>query len=98
MQIYIYISVVVNTLTNKCALMCQGDDEQWERAMEYVSVVSELNYMTQVVIMLYEDPTKDPCSEQQFHVELHFSPGVNLCVETDQPPGTIETREGTFFF
>ena len=26
--------------------------------MEYVSAVSELNYMTQVVIMLYEDPTK----------------------------------------
>ena len=33
-------------------------DEQWSRAMEYVSKVSELNYMTQIVIMLYEDPTK----------------------------------------
>lgn len=33
-------------------------DEQWSRAMEYVSLVSELNYMTQIVIMLYEDPTK----------------------------------------
>jgi len=33
-------------------------DEQWSRAMEYVSSVSELNYMTQIVIMLYEDPTK----------------------------------------
>ena len=26
----------------------QSKDEQWQRAMEYVSVVSELNYMTQV--------------------------------------------------
>jgi len=26
--------------------------------MEYVNSVSELNYMTQIVIMLYEDPTK----------------------------------------
>ncbi len=26
----------------------QGKDEQWTRAMEYVSLVSELNYMTQV--------------------------------------------------
>ena len=33
-------------------------DEQWTRAMEYVNSVSELNYMTQIVIMLYEDPTK----------------------------------------
>ena len=33
-------------------------DEQWIRATEYVNSVSELNYMTQIVIMLYEDPTK----------------------------------------
>ena len=26
----------------------QGQDEQWRRAMEYVSLVSEFNYMTQV--------------------------------------------------
>jgi len=26
--------------------------------MEYINSVSELNYMTQIVIMLYEDPTK----------------------------------------
>lgn len=44
--------------------------------MEYVSMVSELNYMSQVVVMLYEDPTKDPSSEERFHVELHFSPGL----------------------
>ncbi|KAF2893733.1 hypothetical protein ILUMI_12427 [Ignelater luminosus] len=62
-------------------------DEQWHRAMEYISMVSELNYMSQVVIMLYEDPTKDPCSEERFHVELHFSPGVNCCVQKNLPPG-----------
>ena len=33
-------------------------DEQWGRAMEYIDRVSELNYMTQIVIMMYEDPTK----------------------------------------
>ncbi|XP_045479227.1 inositol hexakisphosphate and diphosphoinositol-pentakisphosphate kinase 2 isoform X10 [Harmonia axyridis] len=63
------------------------NDEQWRRAMEYVSMVSELNYMSQVVIMLYEDPTKDPSSEERFHVELHFSPGVNCCVQKNLPPG-----------
>ena len=55
--------------------------------MEYVSLVSELNYMTQVVIMLYEDPTKEVSSDERFHVELHFSPGVNCCVHKELPPG-----------
>nr|XP_036227091.1 inositol hexakisphosphate and diphosphoinositol-pentakisphosphate kinase isoform X12 [Bactrocera oleae] len=63
------------------------NDEQWRRAMDYISMVSELNYMSQVVIMLYEDPTKDPTSEERFHVELHFSPGVNCCVQKNLPPG-----------
>ena len=67
--------------------LVQGHDEQWRRAMEYVSLVSELNYMTQIVVMLYEDPTKEGNSEERFHVELHFSPGVNCCVQKDLPPG-----------
>ncbi|XP_074605166.1 inositol hexakisphosphate and diphosphoinositol-pentakisphosphate kinase isoform X2 [Brevipalpus obovatus] len=62
-------------------------DEQWCRAMKYVSTVSELNYMTQIAIMLYEDPTKDPTSEDRFHVELHFSPGVVCCVQKNIPKG-----------
>lgn len=33
-------------------------DQQWKRAMDYLSAVSELNYMTQIVIMLYEDNNK----------------------------------------
>lgn len=63
------------------------NDEQWSRAMQYISMVSELNYMSQIVIMLYEDPTKDPTTEERFHVELHFSPGVNCCVQKNLPPG-----------
>merc|ERR1719468_212569 len=47
--------------------LVDSNDEQWQRAMEYVSLVSELNYMTQVVIMLYEDPTKDISSDERFH-------------------------------
>eukprot|EP00095_Tigriopus_kingsejongensis_P003820 maker-scaffold278_size225338-snap-gene-1.22 protein:Tk03820 transcript:maker-scaffold278_size225338-snap-gene-1.22-mRNA-1 annotation:"inositol hexakisphosphate and diphosphoinositol-pentakisphosphate kinase-like isoform x8" len=67
--------------------LVDSKDEQWQRAMEYVSLVSELNYMTQVVVMLYEDPTKDQMSDERFHVELHFSPGVNCCVQKELPPG-----------
>ncbi|XP_050725951.1 inositol hexakisphosphate and diphosphoinositol-pentakisphosphate kinase 2-like isoform X8 [Eriocheir sinensis] len=62
-------------------------DEQWSRAMDYIGAVSELNYLSQIVVMLYEDPTKDPSSDNRFHVELHFSPGVNCCVHKNLPPG-----------
>lgn len=75
------------TVLRHGGLLDVGKDEQWRRAMEYVSMVSELNYMSQIVIMLYEDPTKDPCSDERFHIELHFSPGVNCCVQKNLPPG-----------
>ncbi|CAH0551016.1 unnamed protein product [Brassicogethes aeneus] len=75
------------TVLRHGGLLDTKKDEQWRRAMEYVSMVSELNYMSQIVIMLYEDPTKDPCSEERFHIELHFSPGVNCCVQKNLPPG-----------
>ena len=41
-------------------------DEQWRRATEYVSAVSELSYLSQIIIMLYEDPAKDEESDQRF--------------------------------
>uniref|UniRef100_A0A8C5EDM3 Inositol hexakisphosphate and diphosphoinositol-pentakisphosphate kinase n=1 Tax=Gouania willdenowi TaxID=441366 RepID=A0A8C5EDM3_GOUWI len=60
-------------------------DQQWKRAMDYLSAVSELNYMTQIVIMLYEDNNK-LSSEERFHVELHFSPGVKGVEEEENAP------------
>lgn len=67
--------------------MDESKDEQWRRAMDYVSAVSELNYMTQIVIMLYEDQTKDQSSDDRFHVEIHFSPGVVCCLQKNLPVG-----------
>ncbi|XP_063305031.1 inositol hexakisphosphate and diphosphoinositol-pentakisphosphate kinase 1 isoform X3 [Pelobates fuscus] len=67
-------------------LLEEQNDQQWKRAMDYLSAVSELNYMTQIVIMLYEDNNKDPSSEERFHVELHFSPGVKGCEEDEKAP------------
>ncbi|XP_030045498.1 LOW QUALITY PROTEIN: inositol hexakisphosphate and diphosphoinositol-pentakisphosphate kinase 1 [Microcaecilia unicolor] len=67
-------------------LLDEFKDQQWKRAMDYLSAVSELNYMTQIVIMLYEDNNKDPSSEERFHVELHFSPGVKGCEEDENAP------------
>ncbi|XP_049327100.1 inositol hexakisphosphate and diphosphoinositol-pentakisphosphate kinase 2 isoform X4 [Astyanax mexicanus] len=68
-------------------LLDEEKDQQWKRAMDYLSAVSELNYMTQIVIMLYEDNNKDSSSEERFHVELHFSPGVKVCEEENAPMG-----------
>jgi hypothetical protein len=59
-------------------------------------MVSELNYMSQIVIMLYEDPTKDPYSEERWckllmpevdvksfvvKIQQHISHMVILCAE-----------------
>ncbi|KAM3925717.1 inositol hexakisphosphate and diphosphoinositol-pentakisphosphate kinase 1 isoform 3-T5 [Leptodactylus fuscus] len=67
-------------------LLDESKDQQWKRAMDYLSAVSELNYMTQIVIMLYEDNNKEASSEERFHVELHFSPGVKGCEEDEKAP------------
>ncbi|XP_053330462.1 inositol hexakisphosphate and diphosphoinositol-pentakisphosphate kinase 2 isoform X2 [Spea bombifrons] len=68
------------------SLCDETKDEQWKRAMDYLNFVNELNYMTQIVIMLYEDPNKDLSSEERFHVELHFSPGAKGCEEDKNLP------------
>ncbi|XP_066504662.1 inositol hexakisphosphate and diphosphoinositol-pentakisphosphate kinase 1 isoform X2 [Hoplias malabaricus] len=67
-------------------LLNEEKDEQWKQAMDYLSAVTELNYMTQIVIMLYEDNNKDPSSEERFHVELHFSPGVKGYKDEENAP------------
>ncbi|XP_057577921.1 inositol hexakisphosphate and diphosphoinositol-pentakisphosphate kinase 1 isoform X2 [Hippopotamus amphibius kiboko] len=67
-------------------LLDETNDAQWQRALAYLSAISELNYMTQIVIMLYEDNTQDPLSEERFHVELHFSPGVKGVEEEGSAP------------
>ncbi|XP_017650882.1 inositol hexakisphosphate and diphosphoinositol-pentakisphosphate kinase 1 isoform X5 [Nannospalax galili] len=67
-------------------LLDETQDTQWQRALAYLSAISELNYMTQIVIMLYEDNTRDPLSEERFHVELHFSPGVKGVEEEGSAP------------
>lgn len=47
-------------------------DQQWKRAMDYLSAVSELNYMTQIVIMLYEDNNKVHLALTVFSAPLRY--------------------------
>ncbi|CAF1164848.1 unnamed protein product [Adineta ricciae] len=61
-------------------LLDTSSDQQWKRSMDYLDTVSELNYLTQIVIMLYEDSSEEENSEKRFHVELHFSPGAYGCL------------------
>lgn len=55
-----FIFIFMSAAYAKCFwfFLQETKDEQWKRAMDYLKVVSELNYMTQIVIMLYEDPNK----------------------------------------
>lgn len=57
-------------------LLNTNQDEQWKRSMEFLSAISELNYLSQIVIMLYEDSSKEITSDDRFHIEIHFSSGV----------------------
>ncbi|XP_056016009.1 inositol hexakisphosphate and diphosphoinositol-pentakisphosphate kinase 2-like isoform X4 [Ostrea edulis] len=54
----------------------ENADEQWEKALDFINNTPELNYMTQIIIMMFEDPSKDSSSDERFHIELHFSPGA----------------------
>ena len=35
-------------------------------------------FLSQIVIMLYEDPNQPVDSKERFHIELHFSPGEKI--------------------
>jgi hypothetical protein len=50
-QSYMYVFIDWFLFQENC-------DEQWEKAMQFLSATAELNYMTQIVIMMFEDPTK----------------------------------------
>ncbi|CAG5126097.1 unnamed protein product, partial [Candidula unifasciata] len=51
-------------------------DEQWKRSMDFIGACAELNYMSQIVLMMFEDPAQNEDSDDRFHIELHFSPGA----------------------
>ncbi|NXJ99046.1 VIP2 kinase, partial [Corythaixoides concolor] len=68
------------------ALCDESKDEQWKRAMEKKKKINELNYMTQIVIMLKKKKKKELSSEERFHVELHFSPGAKGCEKKKKIP------------
>ncbi|MFH4977745.1 hypothetical protein AB6A40_004454 [Gnathostoma spinigerum] len=89
----------IHTLMNliRYGGLCPVDDKKWQRAMHFLSSVTEFNYMTQVVLMVYEDSRT--CSEKQgtdrFHIELLFSPGLYPCFQSEKER-IYETRISNF--
>ncbi|XP_030856184.1 inositol hexakisphosphate and diphosphoinositol-pentakisphosphate kinase 2 isoform X3 [Strongylocentrotus purpuratus] len=72
--------------------LCDESDPNWQNSCDYLGGIRELNYMTQIVLMLYEDPSKDPMSDDRFRVELHFSPGAKDCEDDENHPGCCPFR------
>ncbi|XP_075251165.1 uncharacterized protein LOC142343261 isoform X3 [Convolutriloba macropyga] len=61
-------------------------DRQWAAADKYLSSVTELNYLSHLVFLLYEDPTKDLKSEERYKLEVQFSPGIRYWEESTNYP------------
>ena len=48
--------------------------------------------MTQIVMMVYEDPNKPIDDNERFQVELHFSPGAKVPKEAPKRKSSIISR------
>jgi hypothetical protein len=81
-----HVYSLLNVLKYGDLFGANNDDPQWRNAMESISAIPELNYLTQIVIMLYEDTSVDPQSDKRFHIELHFSPGAYDCLDEQNKP------------
>jgi len=70
-----HIHSVVNALRSG-SLAKNIPDHQWKKALKCLHNTSELNYLTQIVFIEYEDMSVDKLSDERFKVSLYFSPGV----------------------
>ena len=48
--------------------------------------------MTQIVMMVYEDPTKPVNDTERFQVELHFSPGAKVPEQAPKRKSSVLSR------
>ena len=49
----------------KFGKLFEANDDQWIKSLGYLNTIPELNYLTQIVIMLYEDPSVDADSDKR---------------------------------
>ncbi|KAI6225577.1 Inositol hexakisphosphate and diphosphoinositol-pentakisphosphate kinase [Aphelenchoides besseyi] len=53
--------------------------EKWQRALKFISGLGEFNYLSQLVLMVYESQAECADPMERFHIELLFSPGLYPC-------------------
>ena len=53
----------------------QPSHPEWSEASKLLGATSELNYMAQIVFLLFEDKQEPEDSEDRYKVEVHFTPG-----------------------
>ena len=51
-------------------------NDHWKKSLEKMNSIPELNYMTQILFQLFEDPHQSPDSPLRYLVHVYFSPGV----------------------
>jgi len=52
------------------------DHSEWADAKKLLDSVPELNYMAQIVFLLFENTRAPRDSKDRYKVEIHFSPGA----------------------
>ena len=72
-------SVMCNHYPNLVTFMQPSDEKE---GMPNMRVIPELNYMTQIIFLLFEDTSQPENSDLRYCVDILFSPGVR-CRELD---------------
>ncbi|KAL5500255.1 hypothetical protein EMCRGX_G011780 [Ephydatia muelleri] len=70
-----HVHTMVNILKYGGLFELTGND-QWKSSLEKINSIPELNYMTQILFQLFEDPHQSPDSPLRYLINVHFSPGV----------------------
>ncbi|XP_047128442.2 inositol hexakisphosphate and diphosphoinositol-pentakisphosphate kinase 2 isoform X1 [Hydra vulgaris] len=85
-RLYITSESHVHSLVNALKegkLFKGSEDSMSKQALAILNNTAELNYLTQIVIMKYEDLKVDPQSDERFRIEILFSSGVKCPVTPD---------------
>ncbi|XP_065648785.1 inositol hexakisphosphate and diphosphoinositol-pentakisphosphate kinase 2 isoform X4 [Hydra vulgaris] len=67
-----HVHSVVNAI-KEGNLFKNSEEPMSKQALEYLNNTAELNYLTQIVIMKYEDLKANPESDERFRIEILFS-------------------------
>ena len=84
-----HVHAVLNVLRYGGLLKDMQNNTSSKEALDKLDSTPELNYLTQIMFMMYEDARQPPDSPSRFEVQVLYSPGVQyrerfLCGVGDQ--------------